>query len=561
MIPIASGIENDPIFVLRDELDADLISQWNLALPGLSSRCLGVRLHHGLVGIDEARITSLHLFRVGFDESSSRPTIIINTSLPLDSSAKKELQAIISLAPIWPACQMNRSESLQILFRKCKVRRSVGSMMPLLPPICQPRNRHFSRIPSTGASIGIAGSIEDTATLGCYVLVGSILMALTVDHLAPRNSPHLHLTHVSEQDRFEMILQLSQVIRNLLIRSNHSCGLCAELHFSGMSDEEICAASHDVFKAPSSPSLESCSFQQALKAECQPSELYRVLPIAIIFRKSGTRCQGTGPDAREMDWALFKVDGDFSVEVEQLLVTRHHESVLRKPGEMHMHDSVKPGAWVRSLGRTSGHQHGVISTTMSAVFHEDYVTQEWRVIKRPENSLDEWIKGGIGVEGDSGALIVDEEDDGIYGMLWGRTGDGPATMTIFTPMREILRDIRERTGADMELLRGQKMPRPENIEVTEAPQVGEGVPITISIDEKGDEIPLEQAAYSLESWQQSSADTRHPHSFERYRGRDKPNSAVPRNAAQVQCPEENTEGNQWPGVHTYVRYVLAPEQE
>ena len=48
---------------------------------------------------------------------------------------------------------------------------------------------------------------------------------------------------------------------------------------------------------------------------------------------------------------------------------------------------------------------------------------------------------------------MDEEDDGIYGMPWGRTGgDGPATMTIFTPMREIFRDSRERTGADMERL-------------------------------------------------------------------------------------------------------------
>jgi len=226
-----------------------------------------------------------------------------------------------------------------------------------------------------------------------------------------------------------------------------------------------------------------------------------------------------------------------------------------------VHDSVKPGASVRSLGRTSGHQRGKISTTMSAVFLEDYVTQEWCVIKRPDDPLDEWIQGGIGVEGDSGALIVDEEDDGIYGMLWGRTGDGPATMTIFTPMREIFWDIRQRTGTNVELLRGQQMPGSESTDVAEASLQEESVPITISMEEKGQEIALEQAASLFESRQQSSADMRHPHSFERYRGRDMPNPAVPRSLVQGQVPEESIEHSQWPGVHTYVRYAVAPEQE
>ena len=75
-------------------------------------------------------------------------------------------------------------------------------------------------------------------------------------------------------------------------------------------------------------------------------------------------------------------------------------------------------------------------------------------------------------------------------MLWGHAGDGPVTMAIFTPMREILRDIRERTGADMELLRGQNVLRPESIEVAEASQVEESVPIKISVDEKNIGIPF-----------------------------------------------------------------------
>lgn len=93
---------------------------------------------------------------------------------------------------------------------------------------------------------------------------------------------------------------------------------------------------------------------------------------------------------------------------------------------------------------------------MSAIFHADHITEEWCVVKRSEAPLEDWIEGGIGVEGDSGALIVDGESNDVYGMLWGRIGDGPATATIFTPMSELFYDIQQREAKGRaDFLRGQ----------------------------------------------------------------------------------------------------------
>lgn len=563
MIPIVYGIERDPLFVLREDFDAELIAQWHLVLPMLSDKLLVT--NRGAQG----RISSIHLFRVGKTQAESRPTIIINTSQSLSSVEERQLRSDISsryLCPGGPrggiclADFVKPSDSLQVMFKQSKVRRSVGSSSSPFPPICQPRNRQFSRIPGTGASIGIAGSFEDTATLGCYILVNSVLMILTVDHLIPETNIDPHLTHISQQDRFEMMLpSLVARFRDLTASSQHLCGFCATFQDpERQSEEEICAALIHILKA--SPYVE-CSMRSALKSAYQINSSFQEHTIAKQFRKSNTGCRGIGPDAREMDWAVFRVGNDFSLEERQYLLNRHDKFITLD--DLYVHDSVKPGALVRSFGRTSAHQLGKISTSISAIFHEHYATQEWCVIKRPEDSLDEWIRGGIGVEGDSGALIVDEEDDGIYGMLWGRVGDGPATMTIFTPLREIFFDIRERTGQNVEFLRGQQMPRPESVEVAEASHHEQTVPITISLEENGLETLLEEAAYSLEISRQPSADTRHPHCFERYRGRDRPNPAVPRSATQiqVQATDGSVESRQWPGVHTYLRYAMAPEQE
>lgn len=101
---------------------------------------------------------------------------------------------------------------------------------------------------------------------------------------------------------------------------------------------------------------------------------------------------------------------------------------------------------VYSVGRTSGFQKGIINSSMSYVDFGDHQTRQWAVIKLPDSSGEAWVKSGIGVEGDSGAWVIDMESSKLYGMLWGRHGEGLETVTYFMPMVEIVADIKEKLG-------------------------------------------------------------------------------------------------------------------
>ncbi|KAK2595566.1 hypothetical protein QQS21_006740 [Conoideocrella luteorostrata] len=113
------------------------------------------------------------------------------------------------------------------------------------------------------------------------------------------------------------------------------------------------------------------------------------------------------------------------------------------------------GANVISSGRTSGFQRGLVCESPAYVSGEENgtgkATREW-FVEEPAAPWsigeDSWIRGGIGVEGDSGAAIVDAETNCLYGQLWGRNkywGPGPR-ITFFTPAVDILDDIQEKCG-------------------------------------------------------------------------------------------------------------------
>ncbi|KAM4056569.1 zinc finger domain-containing protein [Hirsutella rhossiliensis] len=115
---------------------------------------------------------------------------------------------------------------------------------------------------------------------------------------------------------------------------------------------------------------------------------------------------------------------------------------------------VVPGAAVVSSGRTSGYQRGQVCEVPAYVSGEENgtgkATREWFVeeLPPPLDDEDAWIRGGIGVEGDSGAAVVDVETNSLVGQLWGRNkywGPGPR-LTFFTPAADIFDDIQEKCG-------------------------------------------------------------------------------------------------------------------
>ncbi|TLS23756.1 uncharacterized protein PpBr36_06528 [Pyricularia pennisetigena] len=115
--------------------------------------------------------------------------------------------------------------------------------------------------------------------------------------------------------------------------------------------------------------------------------------------------------------------------------------------------SIIPGGTVITTGRTSGYQHGEICEIPAYLSSSDlangtgYATREW-FIQEPTSLDDEdvWIRGGVGVKGDSGAAVVDADSNELIGQLWGRNqywGSGPRH-TFFTPIADIFDDIHEK---------------------------------------------------------------------------------------------------------------------
>ena len=138
----------------------------------------------------------------------------------------------------------------------------------------------------------------------------------------------------------------------------------------------------------------------------------------------------------EMDWALYKSHSN------------HIGSNLCPDGQRICRSwcDVIPEMKVHSVGRTSGFQKGIINSSMSYVDFGDHQTRAWAVIKLPDSLGEAWVESGIGVERDSGAWMIDMESNNLYGMLWGHHGEGPETMTYFTPMVEIVAHIKGKLG-------------------------------------------------------------------------------------------------------------------
>jgi hypothetical protein len=147
------------------------------------------------------------------------------------------------------------------------------------------------------------------------------------------------------------------------------------------------------------------------------------------------------------DWALCRAKSP-RINVLRIPpgITNNHERHVKKISY------IIPGARIFSTGRTSGFQPGIICGIPAYVSAESngssQETREW-FVEAPDDEDDEdsWINGGIGVEGDSGAGIIDCDTGVFYGHLWGRnqySGEGPR-IAYFTPAHDIFDDIREKS--------------------------------------------------------------------------------------------------------------------
>jgi hypothetical protein len=278
-----------------------------------------------------------------------------------------------------------------------------------LDDLCNPRNPYFYRSPVMGDSIGIDvadPADESTSTLGPCLTVGGGSYWLAnfhpfVDQWQKHQS--IEITHPSPKDRERCIEQQHDALDSGAV----SFKLGDLIATSGV-DLKTTRVSHE-------PYWEDMDLD----------------PQLIVT-----------------DWTLISASTS-----QANLLRRFPDASARKEVPVTRTASIDPGARVLSTGRTSGFQRGQICEVPAYVDGSETgvgrATREWFVEEpEPYDNEDGWIRGGIGVEGDSGAAVVDAATNALLGQVWGRNrywGDG-SRITYFTPIADILDDIQERCG-------------------------------------------------------------------------------------------------------------------
>ncbi|KID60820.1 Zinc finger, C2H2-like protein, partial [Metarhizium hybridum] len=284
--------------------------------------------------------------------------------------------------------------------------------------ILSARNPYHFSCPCMGDSVGIPGEEfieESTATLGPCLDVdgGSYWLVNFHPFLAAyQNLSMVKIEHPSPQDRGPCLAEGHDCLSD---ETDFKLGLLTVTSGLNLKTTRI---SHD-------PYWEDNEMEQPLV----------VTDWALVTsnRKSGGRAN---------------ILRRFPSETQPIIMEPLIRSVCRGTS------GISPGAAVVSSGRTSGYQRGTVCEMPAYVSAEENgtgkATREW-FVEEPFSSCsseDSWIRGGIGVEGDSGAAIVDAETNCLYGQLWGRNkywGPGPR-ITFFTPAADIFDDIQEKCG-------------------------------------------------------------------------------------------------------------------
>ncbi|KAF4957707.1 hypothetical protein FGADI_2946 [Fusarium gaditjirri] len=276
--------------------------------------------------------------------------------------------------------------------------------------ICAARNPYFFRDPCMGDSIGVTGNglfDDSTATLGPCITVGGGSYWLGNFHPfmeAYQQLAQVEVEHPSSQDRKRCIDEGHDAMAQ---ETNFRLG---KLEVTSGLNLKTTRISHD-------PYWDECDMDK---------------PLVVT------------------DWALIGARNS------QANLLRKFPSETQPPTQeptVATTTAIVPGADVLSSGRTSGYQRGQVCEIPAYVSGVENQTQkatrEWFIEEPwPQEDEDAWIRGGIGVNGDSGAGVVDANTHGLIGQVWGRNkywGPGQR-VTYFTPIADIFDDIQEKCG-------------------------------------------------------------------------------------------------------------------
>lgn len=280
--------------------------------------------------------------------------------------------------------------------------------------VCIPRNPFYFSSLCMGDSIGISGTDdfeETTATLGPCVSVGGGTYWLAnfhpfVDAYQSAAGP-IAVEHPSAQDREICVEESHDAVAN---KSSFTIGNVQVTSGMGLKTTRV---THDPY------------WDDYLTDQ----------PLVVT------------------DWALIDSRSSHANILRRFPIDYPNRAAPEREAVVRSTSAVVPGASVVSSGRTSGYGAGQICEIPAYVSGiangTQKATREWFIEEAwPFDNEEDWIRGGIGVHGDSGAAVIDAETRGLVGQLWGRNkywGPGPRH-TFFTPIADIFDDIQEKCG-------------------------------------------------------------------------------------------------------------------
>ncbi|KAK1625234.1 hypothetical protein BDP81DRAFT_328297 [Colletotrichum phormii] len=347
-----------------------------------------------------------HILTATRNKSLGTWQIRITVGGELPSRARK----IIIAAHVRDLLPESHRAGVKFLFVKGSIDRLVwarGLSKEMPDEICMAKNPYYFKDPCMGDSIGIDGDAdfeESTSTLGPCLLIGGGSYWLANFHPfveAYQRLASVSVQHPSPSDR----------------------GRCIEERHDTLPDTDFALGS---LTATSGIDLKT---------------------TRITHHPYWEDCDKE-PPLVATDWVLI------ASKTRQANILRRFPSEtmpLLKETPVKTTSAVVPGATVVSTGRTSGQQRGEVCEIPDYVSAEmngtGKATREWFIEEPcPYDDEEGWIRGGIGVEGDSGAAIVDAETNSLVGQLWGRNRywGGGSRITYFTPIGDLFDDIQER---------------------------------------------------------------------------------------------------------------------
>ncbi len=358
--------------------------------------------------------------------------------------------------------------------------------------VCEPKNVTYRPSPIIGMSIGPAGIHDGAASLGGFVRVGSSLYAMSAFHAFEQayHACRPRVTHPAVPD-LPLLVPPDPAARPYGIGSVAMCTplgtLKSSLTFEGcgfspgqtMVEMDWCLIGpvedgRNVVSVPCFQMDRCVAVEREVRVEGN-TEVYataRTSGYSLGFTSDVPGLQRfKGQLTREWTVRQYSPFGDLKDSSEARAPWQTVKQWYVASGVIHPHFTKEISRYI------SG---GAVLVT------KFYLLQAPRRERNEIADMVVRVTSGIGVPGDSGAWLIRRSDNALMGLIWGRNyirGDPleRVRLTYFTPMVDILADVREHAAADETVALPVYSARPSTHEV-EVCNPHEVVPIDMSQD-------------------------------------------------------------------------------